>query len=280
MATLLAILNNKGGVGKSTLAVHAATWLAERGLRVVLVDADAQASSSEWLARAAPEVRAVRCDTSAHLNKALVGLSTAADVLVADGPAALSAESAVLAAAADLVLLPIGPSMMDVNASYRTARLLHRVRIQVHRSARPHAWVVMNRVQIRTRLAQVARAAAIKYGFPVARGYLGLRQAYAEACGRGTVVWRMSDAGHCAAPEIQRLFEETVGALVARPISTPRTLPAAAVPTIAPRVDSCLPLEAPDISPLPFGAGVGGAVPAGTLAGTVPPTRDELRTAP
>ena len=53
----LAMVNAKGGVGKSTLAVHLAVWLHERGQRVMLVDCDLQRSSSQWMAEAAPEVR-------------------------------------------------------------------------------------------------------------------------------------------------------------------------------------------------------------------------------
>ena len=51
---IVVVANSKGGVGKPTVAAHLAAWLAARGARVVLADCDAQASSSEWLAEAAP----------------------------------------------------------------------------------------------------------------------------------------------------------------------------------------------------------------------------------
>ncbi|HPM22307.1 MAG TPA: ParA family protein [Phycisphaerae bacterium] len=218
----VAVANSKGGVGKSTIAVHAAVWLRERGVRLAVVDADAQASTSEWLAQAAPGLRIERCETVAQLNERLPRLSAVYDVVLADGPAALSAETVVLAAAADLVLLPIGPSMMDVRASYRTARMLYNLRLRVHRTERPQVVTILNRVQPRTRLAQIAMEAVGKYGFPLARTCLCLRQAYAEACGKGTVVWKLGDSGRRAAIEIRRLFDDVLTVV-------PRTLPASAV---------------------------------------------------
>jgi len=221
----VAVVNSKGGVGKSTIAVHAAVWLQERGVRLAVIDADAQASTSEWLAQAAPTLRVERCSTLDQLNERLPRLTSLYDLVLADGPAALSAETAVLAAAADLVLLPIGPSFMDIRASYRTARLLYHVRLRLNKSDKPRVITVLNRVQPRTRLAQLSLEAICKYGFPVARTHLNLRQAYAEACGRGTVVWRMGSAGRFAAEEIDRLLTEVLNEPATRVIVAPRTMP-------------------------------------------------------
>src|SRR6202051_1979816 len=57
---IIVIANSKGGVGKSTLAVHLAAWLHEQGHRVTLADCDTQHSSSEWVREAMPGVKAVR----------------------------------------------------------------------------------------------------------------------------------------------------------------------------------------------------------------------------
>jgi chromosome partitioning protein len=57
---ILALANSKGGVGKSTLAVHLAVWLHEKGRQVAFVDSDVQGSSSAWLQEAAPEIKPIR----------------------------------------------------------------------------------------------------------------------------------------------------------------------------------------------------------------------------
>ena len=59
---IITIANSKGGVGKSTLAVHLAAWLHEQGCKVTLADCDTQQSSSEWIREAVPGVKAVRLD--------------------------------------------------------------------------------------------------------------------------------------------------------------------------------------------------------------------------
>jgi chromosome partitioning protein len=238
---LVAVLNSKGGVGKSTIAVHAAVWLHERGIRLAVIDADAQASTSEWLSQAAPAIRIERCDSLAALQKRVPRLTAVYQAVVADGPAALSAETVALAAAADLVLMPIGPSMMDIRASYRTARLLYSIRLRLNHGERPRVVTVLNRVQRRTRLAQLALVAVQKYGFPVAAQYLNQRLAYAEACGLGSVAWRMGPHARHAGEEVRRLLDETLGPYlpdlkinptVAEPpqdLPVPRTLLAGAV---------------------------------------------------
>jgi chromosome partitioning protein len=208
---IVSVANSKGGVGKSTLAVHAAVWLHERGVRVAAVDADAQGSLSDWLPGAAQGLRIERCETAEELAERVPRLTSVYDVIVADGPAGLGRETVALAGVSDTVLLPIGPSMMDVRASYRTARLLYGVRMR-RKDDRPAVLTVLNRVQPRTRLTQVALAAVQKYGFPVAHAALHLRQAYAEACGLRTVVWRMGARARDAAAEITALLEQIFAA--------------------------------------------------------------------
>ncbi|MBK9120315.1 MAG: ParA family protein [Phycisphaerales bacterium] len=224
---IIAFLNSKGGVGKSTLAVHAATWLATHTPGVVVVDADAQATSAGWLARAAPELRVERCNTAERLRNELPLLAEHCPLVVCDAPATLNAETVLLAALADLVVLPIGPSHVDIEASYRTARLLYQVRLRGGRAGQPDVITVLNRVQPRMRLAQVALQAVRMYGFPVAQQVVNARAAYAEAAGAGTVVSRLGPRGRPAAEELERLWHEVLGPFVPQAlVIAQRTCPA------------------------------------------------------
>src|ERR1700677_1342865 len=83
---IIVMANSKGGVGKSTLAVHLATWLHERGRRVILADCDSQRSSSDWIKEAAPEVKTIRLEGPDDVLNKLPRLDREAEYVVADGP--------------------------------------------------------------------------------------------------------------------------------------------------------------------------------------------------
>lgn len=209
---ILSIVNTKGGVGKSTISVHAAAWLAEQGLRVALVDADEQRSSSRWLEAAAPAIPRFMPTGAAEILAILPALSARFDVIVADGPAALGAEVAALIGLADVAVMPLLPSTLDIWASFKTARLIYKTQFHPKRGGLPHALVVINRAQSRTRLARIAAEAVQKYGFPVCPVVLEARTAYAEACARGTTVWRLGAAGVRAGVETARVIEHMLAA--------------------------------------------------------------------
>lgn len=83
---IIVIANSKGGVGKSTLAVHLASWLREQEHRVTLADCDSQQSSSEWISEADPLVKPVRLDNPDTILNELPILAKDADYVIADGP--------------------------------------------------------------------------------------------------------------------------------------------------------------------------------------------------
>ena len=87
---IIALTNSKGGVGKSTLAVHLTVWWQEQGAQVALVDADAQGSSSVWLHEAAPDLPVLRLQTADDILEGLPKLQTQFEHLIVDGPGGLS----------------------------------------------------------------------------------------------------------------------------------------------------------------------------------------------
>jgi chromosome partitioning protein len=204
---IIAVVNSKGGVGKTTIAAHTAAWLQEQGLAVAVIDADEQASSTDWLRKAAPQIPVFQQLSSREILEGAPELARQYDAVVADGPAALCAKIAALGAVADLVVMPLQASMLDIWASYRTARVLYKLQFQAKRPGKPHALTVLNRVRSRTKLAKLGATAAKKYGFPVSPVVLEARTAYAEACARATFVWEMGKRTALASAEINKLCE-------------------------------------------------------------------------
>ena len=202
---IFAFTNSKGGVGKTTLAVHLAAWLTEQNRRVAFVDADVQASSSTWMAEAAATTRVFRLQTPDDILEQVPGLRDQFDDVVIDGPAGLSEVSRAILFVADLTLLPCGPSVLDLRAVTDAIRVVRQA--QAIRHGPPQAVLVPNKLQARFRLSEELLQAACSLGIPSVGG-LRLRQAYADAAGQGKVVWQLGPGASAAANEIKTLFEE------------------------------------------------------------------------
>ena len=203
---IIAVANSKGGVGKSTLAVHLAAWLHAAGRRVVLADCDAQASSSTWAAEAAPGLRAVRlADPDAVLDD-LPRLADEAEFVVADGPGSNTEVSRALLLRADLALVPVKASMLEVRALAQATAALRQA--QDIRGGRPAAVIVLSMVGPRYRLTRDMKEAAAALGLPLATTALTLRQVYADAPGQGAVVADLGPRGRDAAAEVDALCRE------------------------------------------------------------------------
>lgn len=205
---IIVIANSKGGVGKSTLAVHLAAWLYERGQRTMLADCDSQSSSSEWIKEAAPEVETVRLADADDILDRLPALGEQYDFVVADGPGSNTETSRALLLRADLALVPCKASMLEVRALAQATNVLRQA--QDIRGGEPRALIVLSMVGKTYRLTQDMKDAAAALELPLARTTLTLKQIYADAPGQGAVVWNLGARGHEAAQEIKALFREVV----------------------------------------------------------------------
>ncbi|MBX9580298.1 MAG: ParA family protein [Gemmataceae bacterium] len=211
---IIVVANSKGGVGKSTLAVHLAAWLAERGHAVTLADCDAQQSSSEWAREAAPGVRVVRLADADEILDQLPALSDEAEFVVADGPGSNTETSRALLLRADLAVVPCKASMLEARALAQGTNVLRQA--QDIRGGPPRAVIVLSMVGKTYRLTRDMRDAARGLHLPLAHTPLTLRQVYADAPGQGAVVWHMAARGRDAAAEVEALFAELLPELPAR----------------------------------------------------------------
>ena len=205
---MIAFTNAKGGVGKSTLAVHFAFWLKEQGYTVSMLDADVQRSSSQWASAMDPKMVVCCLHTPDEIIEQAPRLLEVSDYVVADGPGGLTEQTRALLLVADIAVIPVGPSALDLLAAQQAVRVVKQA--QQIRGGLPRARLVLNRVQARTRLAREAQEAVATLGLPVASAAIRLRTAYADASGQRNVVWQMGSAAKGAAADLLQIFGEVV----------------------------------------------------------------------
>lgn len=222
---IIVVANSKGGVGKSTLAVHLTGWLHRRGFRVTLADCDAQRSSSEWLGEADPGVRTVRLTGADDILNQLPALRAEADFVVADGPGSNAETSRALLLRADLALVPCKASMLEVRALAQATDVLRQARDI--RGGMPEARIVLSMVGKTYRLTQDMKEAAGALDIPLAVASLTLRQVYADAPGQGAFVWSLGARGREAAAEVETLFRELFPDHAFKKGTAPKTQPRA-----------------------------------------------------
>jgi chromosome partitioning protein len=202
----IVVANSKGGVGKSTLAVHLAVWLHDRGAKVALLDLDKQCSSSQWISQAEPQITVRTADTPEICLSELQALARSHDFVVGDGPGGLDDVSRTLLILADLALLPITPSILDLRSVQQATAVL-RYAQEINRG-RPIGRLVLNKMKARGIISRELKTSAPGLGVSVTENVIRDLEAYKDAAQQGTVVTRMGRKGKHAAEEIERLFSE------------------------------------------------------------------------
>jgi chromosome partitioning protein len=198
------LTNSKGGVGKTTIAVHLAAWLVRQKRKVIFIDADPQQSASAWLKELRLPIKLYQLETPEQIVKQVPILKNQAHDIVIDGPAGLSTTTRAIMLMADRVYLPYGPSVLDMRALKKAVSLLAEAKKA--RKGLPTGYVIGNRMQKRARLSREGTKAAEGLGLHVLPG-LNLRQNFADSVGQAKVVWEMG-ARTTAAIEMENLIEE------------------------------------------------------------------------
>ena len=186
--SVVAIVNQKGGTGKTTLATNLAWVLAEKG-NVMLVDADPQASALNWIAGESevPESLTVRgTETDDVLRLVRSKATDGYDWIIIDGPPGITKTTADAMRVADVVLIPAQPSPLDVWAASDIVAAV-RARQKMTRG-KPKAAFVITMTQPRTRLSRQIDDALDDMGIPVFQARTTRRVAYPNAINDGNAV--------------------------------------------------------------------------------------------
>ena len=204
---VIALLNQKGGAGKTTLATHLAGEFSMQASRVTLLDADPQGSALDWAQRRAQSgqnrLYGVFGLARDSLHQEAPQIALQADYVVIDGPPRVAALARSAMLAADLVLIPLQPSAYDVWTSQEMVQLV--VEARVFRPQLRAAFVINRRV-VGTVIGREARAALADQPFAALQAEVSQRIVFADSVAAGRLACEVAPKG-AAAREISALAQ-------------------------------------------------------------------------
>jgi chromosome partitioning protein len=207
-AKIITVAQQKGGAGKTTVAVHLAIAFLEQGLRVAVVDIDPQESLVNWFRQRGPSASELGPNVKAaqgwRVESEVRALAREHDVIIIDSPPHAETEAKIAMRSADLVIVPLQPSPMDL---WATGKTIEQVAAQGSRGL-----LVLNRVPARARIAEEMTKATRNMGAEIAHTSLGNRVAFAASLLAGKGVTEAASSSR-AAEETRALAQELLDAV-------------------------------------------------------------------
>jgi chromosome partitioning protein len=210
MAThVTAVINQKGGAGKTTLAMNLAAGLARRADTEV-IDLDPQGSSRQWASLgSAPFPATVKQIAGKWDARTLHQNYRAYRHMVLDCPPSIDSHASLQALrACDVALIPVLPSPVDLWASLRLPQEIEEAR---KANSTLRAYLVLNQLEPKSALSAAMHEALAEFGVPVLEATVRRRAAYRSAALEGVSVYQMGSRGAQAAAEIEAIINEVIG---------------------------------------------------------------------
>jgi chromosome partitioning protein len=199
-AFVIAFLNQKGGVGKTTLSCNVATALALSEARVLLIDADPQHGALTWQEhRATPPLFPIVGLPTDKLHREIPTHAAHYDYVVIDAPPQVNTIARSIILASDLILIPVQPSPHDVWSAKAIVDLVTEA--STFKESLKTAFVV-NRKITNTAIGRDVFTALGNYPFPILPASVAQRVAFAESAALGQSVLEVDPTG-AAAQEIR-----------------------------------------------------------------------------
>jgi chromosome partitioning protein len=213
---VIALLSQKGGGGRTTLAVSLATAAEETGLETLIIDLDPQATACKWGDRRTTEAPIVLDAQPARLANALAKAKEGGIKLALIDTPPRSAEAALAAAKlADLIVMPIRAQMYDLETIPNTLELIATA--SAGRSGPIPTVAVLNAVAARGNRHEQARDGLTGMGLAVCAAAIGHRAAFGDAAALGLSVLEHDKTGR-AAEEVRQVFHELSRLLQQTPV--------------------------------------------------------------
>ncbi|MEL6167573.1 MAG: ParA family partition ATPase [Pseudomonadota bacterium] len=180
MGQVITLAQQKGGSGKTTLAVNLAVGFEKGGARVALLDTDPQGSLGRWFMtrrEAGHEGMEFSTASAWGVSYEVEKLKKEHDIVIVDTPPKVDADLRPALRESDLVIVPVAASQVDVWATEQVLDLAAREGAEV--------MIVLNRAKSGTKVAEAVAGSLDEFGAARAKTVIGHRVAYAETLGHG-----------------------------------------------------------------------------------------------